>query len=710
MKKLRLKVNGMTCAHCSKSVEDVFSDVGIKANVNLSAGSVVFSYDEEKISLEYLKRLVRQAGFDLVLPNQKNKINFIAIRFYFALLVLIISLIGMGHHLGLHNEFFLFMDNNILKLVIASCSLIILGLSFNIRALKNLRQKRLGMDFLVSLSTLVAYGVSLYAFVVGHDITYFESTTMILAIITIGDKITAKIKSSTGMNTFEALKNDGTMVSKLTKKGTIIDIDIDQVNKGDVLLCKKGEMIGADGVLLSDQAMIDEKILTGESRPRNAHKNEKVYYGTSNLGEEFLIQVEKPAIDSMYMGIILESYALDRSKGHLNKISDTIASIFVPAVLFISLIGFFINFYGMKNDVETSVLNSISILVVSCPCAFGLAVPLSSLNGYNRALKEGIMFKDGSTFEKIKRVNEFYFDKTGTLTTGLMKVVYAEFSDSKYKAIVKAMERHSIHPIAISLVNYLNEEEDEILENVNEISGGGLIYKDYKIGNYEFVGTPILDGKFKEINKYNGTKVFLSKNGTIVAALVLHDEIAIGAHELIDYLHQNDIKTYMLTGDGKEFAIKIGEELGFNEENVFFELKPADKFQTIKEHHNEKAVSAYCGDGVNDLAALSYVDLSIASYRASSATSSNSDVILLHDDLSLIKKTIKLSRHVYYNILQNFMWAIVYNAVMIPLAMIGKLQPTLSAVLMIVSNITLVLNSWRISFWKGGKNEKGNKG
>lgn len=206
MKKLRLKVNGMTCAHCSKSVEDVFSDVGIKANVNLSAGSVVFSYDEEKISLEYLKRLVRQAGFDLVLPNQKNKINFIAIRFYFALLVLIISLIGMGHHLGLHNEFFLFMDNNILKLVIASCSLIILGLSFNIRALKNLRQKRLGMDFLVSLSTLVAYGVSLYAFIVGHDITYFESTTMILAIITIGDKITAKIKSSTGMNTFEALK------------------------------------------------------------------------------------------------------------------------------------------------------------------------------------------------------------------------------------------------------------------------------------------------------------------------------------------------------------------------------------------------------------------------------------------------------------------------------------------------------------------------
>jgi len=708
MKKVKLPVKGMTCAHCSKTVEDVLQKAGIGSHVNLSQGTVTFSYDEEKVSLVYLQRLIKKAGYDLVLPSDKKKIPWMSIRFYSAIVVLVVSLCGMLHHLGLKNDFTMFFDNPILRLVVASFSLIILGVPFNIRAIKNLKNKSLGMDMLVSLSTIIAFALSLYTFIAQRNETYFESTSMILSIITIGDRITAKLKSSTGTSSLEALKNDGTKVMKMTKKGGLKYIDIDEVEPGDNLVVKRGEMIGADGILVKGLATIDEKILTGESRPRHANIGEHVYYGTSNLGDEIVIEVEKPAIESLYTGVILESYALDRSHGHLNKISDFIASIFVPVIFVIAIVGFFVSFYALGKDIEHSVISAVSILVVSCPCAFGLAVPLASLNGYNKAIKRGIMFKNGSTFEKIKHVNEFYFDKTGTLTTGKMKVIYAAFEDDMCKRIVKGMEMHSIHPIAEGIVSYLSKNQPMHFENVEEVAGGGLVCDQYKIGNYEFVSSPTLYGQYTAANDYEGTKVYFTADGELMGVMVLEDEIAPGAFELIKMLKKRNIKTYMLTGDNKEFALKMGRTLGLKDEEIFYELLPDDKIKVIKENSSKNSVTAYCGDGINDLAALAMVDLSIASYRASSATSASSDVVLLKDDLHLISEVIDLSRHVYFNIIENFIWALVYNAVMIPLAMIGRLEPTLSAVLMIASNITLILNSWRISLWKGGKREKDN--
>lgn len=707
MKKLKLRVEGMSCAHCSKSVEETLAAVGIKSYVNLQQATVSFSYDETKISLVYLARLIKKAGFKLIIKEDKKKFPIMALRLYFAITVLVLSLVGMVHHLGVHNAFFGFFDAPIFRLVTASLSLIILGLPFNIRAFKSIAKKKLGMDFLVSLSTVIAFVLSLYTFIVGSKETYFESTTMILSIITIGDKITYTLKKSSGDETRDVLSSEGETATILLPSNKTREIDIDHVAVKDHILIKKGEMVKADGKIISGEGLLDEMILSGESRPRVAKTGENVYYGTFNLGDSFVLEVTKPAIESLYMGVILESYALDRSEGKLNKLSDFIASIFVPVVFLIAVIGFLVNYYALSNSLEESMINSISILVVSCPCAFGLAVPLSSLNGYNMALKKGIMFKNGTTFEKIKGVTEFYFDKTGTLTTGEMIVTSAYFKYEEDKEIVKAMEKHSIHPLSKGIQNYLVEASDLELSEVRELPGKGLVYKDYELGSQSLLETSELPAEFAGYEKQKGTRVYLLKNGELRAVMILEDEIRSGANTMLSELKKRGVKTFMLTGDNKSFALHIGEELGLKENEIFYELLPNDKKEVIKSHKDKKAVTAYCGDGVNDLLALSLVDLSIASYKASGAASSKSDVLLLKDDLNLLNDTIDLSRHVYYNILQNFIWAILYNAVMIPLALLGDLSPTLAAVLMIVSNITLILNSWRIRLWKGGKH--GNK-
>lgn len=707
MKKVKLKIEGMTCAHCSKSVEETLQGVGIKSYVNLQQATVSFSYDETKVSLVYLQRLIKKAGYRLILKEDKSRLPLLTIRLYFAIVVLVLSLIGMVHHLGVHNDFFAFFDDPLFRLAIASLSLVILGLPFNIRALKSIRRKKLGMDFLVSVSTLVAFGLSLYTYITKMSETYFESTTMILAIITIGDKITFTLKKSSGNSTKDALKSDGELATIILPSKKTREIDIDAVAKNDHILIKKGEVVKADGKIISGEGVLDEMILSGESRPRIVKCGEFVYYGTLNLGDSFVIEVTKPAIESLYMGVILESYALDHSEGKLNKLSDFIASIFVPVVFLIALCGFFINYFGMHNSLNQSLVNSISILVVSCPCAFGLAVPLSSLNGYNMALKRGIMFKNGTTFEKIKGVTEFYFDKTGTLTTGEMIVVSSHFVDEGDKAIVKAMEKHSIHPLSKGIQTFLSEVEDLDLQEVKELPGKGLVYQDYELGSRSLLEDNALPSEFAPYEGQKGTKVYLLKKGELRAIMVLEDEIRSGAKSMLSDLKARGVKTLMLTGDNKAFALHIGEELGLKENEIFYELLPNDKLEVIKKNKEEKAVTAYCGDGVNDLLALALVDLSVASYKASGAATSKADVLLLKDDLNLLNETIDLSRHVYYNILQNFIWAIIYNAVMIPLALIGDLPMTLAAVLMIVSNITLILNSWRIRLWKGGKH--GNK-
>ncbi len=721
MKKVTLAVKGMYCSHCSKAVESSLEQVGVFSKVNLSNNTVTFTYDESKLSLEYLKRVVKRAGYELII-DQKKRFDYNLILLPLSVVLLVLCLLGMIHHMGVHNAFFFALGNDITFLVEASIALIFLGIPFIIRAVKGLRYKNIGMDFLISFSSLVSYILSLYIFIQniqnGLDLTsmhvmndpsytmgYFDTTIMILSVITLGHRIIDYIKIKADKNYNKAVLEPPKFARLVSDSET--KIDVDEIEEEDELLILAGEQIPVDGTVISGSGLVDESYMNGESRPRTLKVGEKVLGSTLLIKGPITIRADKIALDSLYSSIINESYALDHKKGKLSRLSDAIASFFTPAVLLIALIAFLIVYLGFSLDVESSIVRAVSVLSISCPCAFGLAVPISSLSGYDLAMKYGVLFKTGDTFEKVRKIDAVIFDKTGTLSEGKLKVE-ASIGDDKYLPLIKAMEEKSLHPLAIALTDYLSSTES--LENiiVEEIPGIGLKSDIYTLGSHKSIVDKEMSEEEKEfvLTHSSSSLVFLSDEERVLYIFSLEDEIKPDAKETIDALKRNNIECYMLTGDRKDYALKIADSLGIKSSNVYYEADPAKKADIMREIREKCKVICYVGDGINDTLALKESDLSFASYQASEVASSSADAILMKPELSILLYALKISRKTYINIIENFIWAILYNICMIPLAILGIIPSYLCATLMIVSNLTLTINSLRLRLYKPEKEKE----
>ena len=721
MKKVTLAVNGMYCSHCSKAVENALSQVGIMSNVNLSNNTVTFTYDETKISLEYLKRLVKRAGYELIIDEKKHfDFNFILLPISITLLVL--CLLGLVHHFGIHNRFFFALGNDITFLVEATIALLFLGTPFVIRAIKGIRYKNIGMDFLIAFSSIVSYVLSLYIFIKniqsGIDLTdmhvmnnpkyemgYFDATIMILSIITFGHRIIDSIK-------LKADKNYKKAVLTPPKFARLNDdpnnkIDVDEVEVEDELLVLAGEQVPVDGKVISGLGAVDESSLNGESHPRSLKTGDKIMGSTILLKGPIVMVAEKIALDSLYSSIINESYALDHKKGKLSRLSDIIASIFTPAILLISLISFFICYFGMHLTIENAIVRAVSVLSVSCPCAFGLAVPIASLSGYNSAMKYGVLFKTGDTFEKIKAIKAVVFDKTGTLSTGKFRVE-AKIGDDNYFSLIKSMEEKSLHPLAIALIEELKEYSSIPNIEIEEIPGLGLRYQNYFLGNQKTISNKNLSDDYSAFIKahISSSLVFFSNEKEVLAIFSFKDELVPDAKTTIEKMQDAKIKCYMLTGDRKEYAFKIAEKVSIPSSQVYYEADPNKKADILRQIRKENGVICYVGDGINDTLALKESDLSFASYKASEVASSSADALLMKPELSVLYYALKISKKTYINIIENFLWAILYNLSMIPLAILGIIPPALCAALMIASNLTLTLNSLRLRLYNPTKEEK----
>lgn len=721
MKKVTLAVKGMYCSHCSKAVENALSHAGVLSNVNLSNNTVTFTYDETKISLDYLKRLVKRAGYELIIDEKKH-FDFNLILLPTSLILLVLCLLGMIHHLGVHNSFFFFLGNDITFLVEASIALVILGIPFLIRAIKGIRYKNIGMDFLIAFSSIVSYALSLYIFITniqnGIDFTnihymssqnyqmgYFDATIMILSIITFGHKIIDSIK-------LKADKNYKKAVLEPPRFARLNDdpdnkLDVDEIEVDDELLVLAGEQIPVDGIIISGKGSVDESSLNGESRPRVITKDSKVMGSTMLLKGPVVMRANKIALDSLYSSIINESYALDHQKGKLSRLSDIIASIFTPAIVLLALISFFICAYGMHLSYEEAIVRAVSVLSVSCPCAFGLAVPIASLSGYDLALKYGALFKSGDTFEKIKSIKAVVFDKTGTLSLGKLRVE-AKICPEEYASIIKSMEQKSLHPLAIALVENLSEYKSLNDIEVEEISSIGIRYNDYFLGSQKTIQDKEMSDQINEFIKNHSASslVFFSDDKKVLAVFSFEDELVPDAKKTVSKLQEEGIKCYMLTGDRKDYAYKIANELSIPISQVYYEADPSKKADILRTIRKENGVICYVGDGINDTLALKESDLSFASYKASEVACSSADALLMKPELYVLYYALKISKKTYINIIENFIWAILYNITMIPLAIMGIIQPALCAALMIISNLTLTINSLRLRFYKPIKEDK----
>lgn len=722
MKKVTLAVKGMYCSHCSKAVETALDQAGVISKVNLSNNTVTFTYDESKISLDYLRRLVKRAGYELVIDEKKH-FDYNKLLFPISIVLLVLCLVGMIHHLGVHSSFIFFLGNDITFLVEATIALIFLGVPFIVRAIKGLRYKNIGMDFLIAFSSLISYVLSLYIFIknltAGFDLTdmhvmsqdgytmgYFDSTIMILSVITLGHQIIDSIKLKADKNYKKAVLEPPKFARLNDESQT--KVDVDEIEEGDELLVLAGEQIPVDGTVLSGKGSVDESSLNGESRPRMIAKDSKVMGSTVLLKGPVTMVADKIALDSLYSSIINESYALEQKKGKLSRLSDTIASIFTPAIIVVAIIAFLICFFGMGLNDEEATIRAVSVLSVSCPCAFGLAVPISALSGYDLALKQGVLFKTGDTFEKVKSIKAVIFDKTGTLSLGKLKVE-AKIGDPKYFSLIKSMEAKSLHPLALAIVDDLKDERVDNDIEVEEVAGLGLKYQNYVLGSQKSVIDKEMKPEFSNfVTEYNSSSlVFLSDEKEVLAIFSLEDELAPDAKKTVEKLEESGIKCYMLTGDRKDYALKIASEVSIPQENVYYEADPSKKADILSEIKEANGVICYVGDGINDTLALKKSDLSFASYQASEVASSSADALLLKPELYVLVYALRVSKKTYINIIENFIWAILYNLSMIPLAILGIIPPYLCAALMIVSNLTLTINSLRLRLYKPEK-EKNN--
>jgi Cu+-exporting ATPase len=506
---------------------------------------------------------------------------------------------------------------------------------------------------------------------------YFETCAMLLTIILIGKYIEkkAKKKTSSSLKSLMALQEKN---GKVLINNEIVEKSINDINIDDVLIISTGENIPLDGIVISGDAEVNEAMITGESMPVYKKVNDIVLAGTTIVSGNIHLKVNKTN-ENTYLSLLIKKVEdIQANKPRLQRLADKIASIFVPAVISISLIAFIVTFI-INKDLATSINRAIAVLMVSCPCSLGLATPLSILVGSSRAINLQIIYNNTEIFEKASHINTICFDKTGTLSKGTFVVSEFESNVDNALDIIYTLESVSNHPIATSLVKFAKDNNAKLIKELKpkEIIGKGIECDDYFM--------------YKE----NQIVKLLYKN-EVIATLTLKDEIKEEAKEVIKQLHKQNIEVYILTGDSKDIAISVANELNIKQENVFYEIKPEDKLSIIENLKDAGKKVAFVGDGINDALALNKADLSISMGNGSDIAKSSSDITLTNSSLSSISSSIKLSKKVYINIIENFIWAFSYNIVAIPLAFIGILSPLIAGICMAFSNISVVLNALRL--------------
>ena len=668
----RISISNMHCSNCSMAVEKHFNNLeDINVNVILSDNLGLFTYDDQKWDERKIEKQLKSIGYPVAKDN-KAKLDLIRLISCIILTVpFVVSMILMMCHIHLPSW------TNYIQLTLASIVELLAGGPFIKGAIRDIKNKKLGMDVLVSLGTLTAYIYSIVLmFTTPTHMLYFETCAMLLTVILIGKYIEgiAKRKTSSSLKQLMSLKEN---VAKVLIEDKVIETNINDIKIDDIIIVSTGEKVPLDGEVIEGIAEVNEAMISGESMPVFKSKRKEVLAGTIIISGNLKVKVSKTNDKTYLSTLISKVEEIQSKKPRLQKLADKIASVFVPTVILISLICFIVTFLVSK-EFDTSINRAIAVLMISCPCSLGLATPLSILVGSSRAIKLSIIYNNTEIFEKASKIDAIVFDKTGTLSEGKFEVV--DFvGNNEHLDIIYTLESISNHPIAKCLTAYCLSKNAAIIEGLTpkEVIGKGVQANDYFI---------------KKINQ----DVILTKDNVEIARLTIKDKIKEDAFNTINNLYKQNIEVYMLTGDNKDIALEVAKTLNIKESNVFYEVKPEDKLNVIESLQQQSKKVAFVGDGINDALALNKADLSIAMGEGSDIAKSSSDITLANNKLENISSSIKLSKKVYLNIIENFLWAFSYNIIAIPLAFAGVLSPLVAGICMAFSNISVVLNALRL--------------
>lgn len=723
MKTIILSIEGMTCSACSNGLEKYLNKQNgiINANVNLVMANATINYDEKILDQSKIERFVKQAGFSsagvfkefkIEKKSKTEKNKFII----FSILAIILMYISMGHMINLPTISVLDMHSHYINYAIALLVLTILFLIYGRDILKNGYKNLIhgipNMDTLVTIGVISSFAYSIYG-IYNHTMDlYFESSAIVIYFVKLGRYLDGISKDKTK----EAIQK----LVEITPNQATIEIDgvekivtLDEIKKGDILISKSGEKIAVDGEIIEGRLHLDESFITGESKPVAKSEGQKVIAGSLNYDGFIKYRAEKIGKESTVSEIVRLVLEASNTKAPIAKIADKISGYFVPIVILIATITFIV-YLILGYNLSIAISTFVTILVVACPCSLGLATPLAIVVSEGLCASNGILVKKSEILENASKINTVIFDKTGTLTYGQLKISqmynYSNLEDKDIIQVGGSVEAKSTHPIGKAFAEYLKENDLQQLEvkNFENISGHGIIG--------EVQENKIVLGNRKIIEKYNiennhledeqnlalegNTIIYVAKNEEIVAMIGVNDIIRKNADDVIIKLNKENIETIMLTGDNKEVAEKIGNDIGIT--RVIADVLPAEKADLVKKLKQNGKKVMMCGDGINDSPALANSDIGVSVRSGTDIAMDSSDVILTKNDLNSILKLINISKKTVRNIKQNLFWAFFYNCLMIPVAIgvlkpIGiSINPMIASLAMVFSSLTVILNALRL--------------
>lgn len=733
MQKVILNIKGMSCSACSNSLEKYLNKQNgiINATVNLVLSQASIEYNDN-LSIEDLNKFISDAGFeslgiyDETKINKTNKSNKIIIPITF--LTIIVLYISMSHMLSLPSIPYLDMMKNpinyTISLLILTIPYLIYGFDIIKNGYKNLINAHPNMDTLVFIGVLSSLIYSIYNTILllkGNnslvDSLYYESCIVVIYFIKLGRQIETKNKEKT----LDAIKELVTITPSyaLLKVGNEVKkVTIDEIKENDILVCKPGMKLAVDGIITNGTTHIDESFITGESIPSKKEKGNKVIAGSLNIDGYIEYKAEKIGKNSTISEIVRLVVEATNTKSPISKLADKASGIFVPLVMLIATITL-ISYLLLGYNLNISLTRFVTVLVISCPCALGLATPLAVVVAMGITARNGILIKTSEVLEAINKVDTIVFDKTGTLTYGNLKISklcnYSNYNNSKLLNIVSSIESKSNHPIASA---FKTNDKLQKVTNFKNIDGIGLKgvtnNKEYYVGNNKLIK------KLKTNNTHSKDELDLVNNGNsiiyviednnIIALIGVKDIIRKEAKEVIKKLNNMNKNVIMLTGDNEITAQIIAKELGIKE--VIANVLPKDKAEKIKELMNNNKYVMMVGDGINDAVSLVTANIGVALSSGTDIANNSADVILMNNNLINIINMFHISKKTITNIKQNLFLAFFYNICMIPLA-IGLLSkwninmnPMLGSIAMTLSSITVVLNALRLKNIKleGGNN------
>ena len=730
MKKVLLKIDGMTCSACSSGLEKYLNKQdGIKiATVNLVMNNANIEYDDKKLTLEQVEKFVEKAGFaslgiDNFEKEEKKKSNEKYKLIWISVISIVILYISMSHMVGLPVIQFLNMMthpiNYAISLLVLTTIILFFGKDIIKNGYKNLIHKTPNMDTLVMIGVLASYIYSIYGTIrilQGHTMyvekLYYESAAIVIFFIKIGKFVENKNKDKTK----EALQELMTITpnnATILRKGKEEVVTLDEIQKGDIVICKPGEKIAVDGEIVEGITHINEAFITGESKPAKKEVGSKVIAGSINYEGTIKYKAEKIGKESTVSEIVRLVANATSTKAPIAKIADKISGYFVPVVLVISVIAFLIWLISSK-DITLAINIFVSILVVACPCSLGLATPLAIVIASGNASRKGILVKTSEALENFHKAKTICFDKTGTLTKGILSIskIY-NYSDLEEKELLKniaSIEKKSEHPIARAIVNKADEEKIELeeLKEFKAIAGFGVEATmpngdKYLIGNRKLMteNNIIIQNEQDEIQLVNegNSILFVSLNNKLVALIGVKDILKDNIENVIKELREKNINGVMLTGDNEKTAEIVARQIGI--EKIVSNVTPKEKAEKIKEFKKDGIV-IMCGDGINDSISLVTADIGVSISSGTDIAMDSASVILMNDNIEKINELIDISTKTIRNIKQNLFWAFFYNICMIPIACgilepIGiEMNPMVAAFAMTISSLTVVLNALRL--------------